>query len=384
MTNVKIFTIPGWYKTTKNKEACIFIYEQMQALKRLDNEIIILSVQPQRKFNNMRIDYYDDTGIKTYYGYSLGLWPSKLKFNWLYFYEKSLEKVFKKAVEDNGKPDIIYAHFSYPAGYAAIKLGKKYKLPVVIQEHFSGLMNNKIDLQLKKILKKCVNSADEFICVSDGLKENILRHVDISKEIRVISNMINNCFNYIKPIEHNEFIFSSIGSLINRKGFDLLIKAFSDEFANDKNVRLDIAGSGPEEVNLKKLINDNKMENRIRLLGQLSRAETLNLYSNSDCFVLASKAETYGLVYREALAVGRPIISTKHGGFTKNDWHNEYGILIDIDSYDQLKRAMRKIYNDYSKYDLEKISDICLRDCSEKSVIVQIDTVLKNSKERKK
>ena len=68
------------------------------------------------------------------------------------------------------------------------------------------------------------------------------------------------------------------------------------------------------------------------------------------------------------MAVGRPIISTMHGGFGDTDWHDEFGKLIPVDNEQALRTAMREVYEQYSNYDLRKISELCLKDCSKKSV----------------
>ena len=162
-----------------------------------------------------------------------------------------------------------------------------------------------------------------------------------------------------------------------------MIEAFSEEFQKEKNIKLLIAGSGKEKKHLGKLIKKYQMNYNIQLVGQLSREKTRDFYRDSECFVLPSRAETFGLVYREALAVGRPIISTKHGGFTYEDWHDEYGLLIDIDDKEQLKKALRYMYKNYKNYKRDIISKLCLNDCSTGVVINQINKVLKESIERR-
>lgn len=376
---LKIFTIPSWYKSSKYPENSLFVYEQMQALKKIGHKIVVLSPQPSRNFiSNNSIEYIDDNGIDTYYTNVFAIYPSKFRFLYAKLFYNSVKKLFEYSIKQHGRPDVLYAHFSFPAGYVAARLGKEYGIPVVVQEHFSGLMDRKIDKQLCRIVRKTVLKSDEFICVSEGLKEAIIKHTRCRHHISVVSNMINPCFKYTKPVEHVGFRFFALGSLIHRKGFDLLIRAFAQEFVDEEHVYLDIAGSGIEINKLKLLIKEYGIQDKIKLLGQLSREKTNSAYINCDCFVLPSRAETYGLVYREALAVGRPIISTKHGGFTEADWHDDYGYLIDIDSIDQLRRSLRKVFKEYSRFDLKKISSLCLDDCSETVIIQKISQKLES------
>lgn len=371
-----IFSVPGWYKSDSNPENCIFIYEQMQALKSSGNKIIVLAVHqapiysPEKASKEIKV--VDDNGIITYSIAVPTLCPSKLRYLYIFEFEFALRKMIKKAIADYGTPDLFYAHFSFPAGYAMIRL--KGNTPLVVQEHYSLLME-KHDSKLDRMVKKTVFSSDAFICVSDGLRK-VVNNISGIEKAEVVTNMINPCFKFHPLKKKNEFVFFSMGGLIKRKGFDLLIKAFAEEFHNEERVTLRIAGEGGERENLENLIQKYDFSSRIKLIGQLSREKTLIEYSGCNCFVLASRAETYGLVYREAMAVGRPIISTKHGGFG-SDWSDKMGYLIDIDDLEALKKSMRKIYENYETYDLELISKICLKECASKSVAERLEETFK-------
>lgn len=375
---MKILVLPSWYKTAKYPENCIFIYEQVAGLAELGHNVIVIS--PQQNFNPLcsrNIYQYNDGTCDLLYRNYLVIWPSKFPFQNLYSFERCAMKLAEKAINDYGVPDVIYAHFSIPAGYAATKLGEKYGIPVVVEEHLSDLMNEKWDKFRYSLMKTTIEKADKFICVSEGLKKSIENKLGEYGNMIVVSNMINQCFRYY-PLENKEFVFLAIGGLIPRKGFDFLIRCFTKVFKG-KNVKLRIAGQGRMRKDLEELIKDLDIESQVSLLGQLSRVETLEQYKNCSCFVLTSQAETFGLVYREALAVGRPIISTRHGGFSDKDWHDEYGYLIDYGNCRELKEAMFNVFNDFQKFDLKKISNICLSTCSKTIVMNSIEKILVNT-----
>ena len=370
-----IFTLPSWYKTEKHPENCIFIYEQMLALQNEGHKVIVLSVQPCRIGRRISDRCVDDNGIITYYTYVSALTPSKLRGVFISSFKKGLERLFEKASAEHGKPDVFYAHFSFAAGAAALPLSEKTRIPLVIQEHYSGLMQERVDAALLRCLKKAVEGADGFLCVSEGLKRSIIEKTGFDGEITVISNMIHPGFVYCPPVPHDDFVFFSCGNLLERKRFDLLIEAFAEAFPEEPSVKLRIGGSGEERERLCSLINTKNMSGRISLIGQLSREDTLREYRSCDAFALASRAETYGLVYREALAVGRPVVSTRHGGFSA-DWDDCFGVLTDIDSKPQLVAALKHIYENYSDYNLGEISEKCLETCSQASVARQISRFL--------
>lgn len=369
---MKIFTLPSWYKSSKKPEAAIFVYEQMLALKKLGDKPVVLVAEPvsikEKRKADKKIIFENDHGILTYRTEIQSLYPSRFRKQHIFVFREALQKLLNKAIKEQGKPDVFYAHFSYPAGMIAVELSQKYHIPLVVEEHYSGIMEKRIDRVLLECIRKSVEKSDTFIAVSFGLKKSIEDKLGKETNIKIISNMIHNNFRYCPRTDHEGFVFFACGTLIPRKGFSELIAAFSKEFGTDKNIILRIGGSGEQERQLKDLINENEMEDRITLLGQLNRDDTIREYKDCDCFVLPSKAETYGLVYREALAIGRPIISTMHGGFAENDWHNEYGKLIPVDDEKALRSAMRQIVLSYSQYEQDKISQLVLRECSEETV----------------
>ena len=379
---MKIFIIPSWYASKKNGGACPFIREQAETLRKMGHEVVVLSIQmnPISSFFKRKETYMDVVeGVSTYYKEATFFYPGRIfRMNERHFI-RYLRHLFDKAEEEHGRPDVLYAHFSYPAGFAASVLSKEKKIPLVVQEHWSYLNRKFIPYSMKKILFKTIDSSDAFIAVSAGLKNSIEHHVPKCRgKIIVESNMIDPCFKFNKKCEHNGYVFFSMGNLIPGKGFLELIEAFAHAFSKKSGIKLRIAGSGRQEGDIRTLIKQKHLESQISLLGRLTRDETLNEYINCDCFVLASKGETFGLVYREALAVGRPIISTRHQGFSDENWDKTYGWLVDIDNQEQLELALSAAY-EYQDSLGEERSRKCLQSCSCEIVMHHIEEILQTA-----
>jgi glycosyltransferase involved in cell wall biosynthesis len=189
--------------------------------------------------------------------------------------------------------------------------------------------------------------------------------------------LIDSRFTFHDPPVGNDYKFFSAGNLVPNKKFDLLIKSFCDSFDKNENVFLRIAGFGKEYENLKKIIYIYGRENQIKLLGRLSRDEILKEFINSNCFVLPSEYETFGIVYREAMAVGRPVISTRNGG-VEEGWDDKFGILVPKNNAMLLSEAM-KIMKERRDYDYKYISNKCTELYSFDSVGSKIDEILKKA-----
>jgi len=220
---------------------------------------------------------------------------------------------------------------------------------------------------------KTYPKADILITVSPALKKVI------EKNFNVVSTYIPNTvdtsiFKYLKQNNTCEFTFVTVGNLIPRKQMDLTVRAFTEAFRNDKNVNLIVIGEGEDRKKLESIIKKEKMEKSILLTGRLDRNDISEQFNKSNCFVLPSRAETFGVVYIEAMASGLPVIATKCGGpeaFIKDN----NGVLIDIDNYVELVNAMRFIYENHSNYNRKDISREAHKQFSPENIANEIENL---------
>ena len=107
----------------------------------------------------------------------------------------------------------------------------------------------------------------------------------------------------------------SVGSLVPRKGHDMLIDALADLQALPW--RLDIAGDDRLDVehaqHLRSLITTENLQDRVTLHGALPSDDLEALYTAADIFVLATRYEGYGMAFAEATVRGLPIVATGSG-----------------------------------------------------------------------
>jgi glycosyltransferase involved in cell wall biosynthesis len=136
----------------------------------------------------------------------------------------------------------------------------------------------------------------------------------------------------------------SVGAVVPRKGFDVLIAALAP--IAELPWRLTIAGDLTRDpATAEKLqvdILEHKFADRIELLGAVSQERVFELYSSADVFVLASHFEGYGMAYAEAMAHGLPVIGTT-GGATMDTVPVTAGILVDPGNVNALTRALRML-----------------------------------------
>jgi glycosyltransferase involved in cell wall biosynthesis len=139
----------------------------------------------------------------------------------------------------------------------------------------------------------------------------------------------------------------SVGALVERKGFDVLIAALAT--LADLPWRLAIAGDRTRNhavtARLEADVARNKLGTRVSMLGAVPEDRLAALYAGADVFVLASRFEGFGMAYAEAIAHGLPVIGTT-GGATPETVPADAGILVPPDDTAALSQALRRVIAD--------------------------------------
>lgn len=104
----------------------------------------------------------------------------------------------------------------------------------------------------------------------------------------------------------NKTTFIAVGQFIRRKGFDVLLEAWQ---ALDGKAQLIIIGGGGERESYERMIERSGYQN-VKILDYMDKEALFRYYLASDCFVLPTREDVWGLVVNEAMAVGLPVITT--------------------------------------------------------------------------
>ena len=120
------------------------------------------------------------------------------------------------------------------------------------------------------------------------------------------------------------------------------------------------------------------LESNITFEGKKTKEEIVEFLSDSDVFVLASKSETFGVVFIEALSQGLPCITTLCGG--PEDIINESnGLLVPVNDINALVKAIIYMLENYTKYDRRKISEDCITHFSSEVISKQLEKIFEQT-----
>jgi len=280
---------------------------------------------------------------------------------------KSLDLVFpnffkiKKELK-RLNPDILHISTPGTVGLSALICAKLLDIPVVGIYHtdfpayiYKNTKNSFIKWICIKYLKLFYSSYKAIFCRSKCyfkiLKEQLnfkgenlyllKAGIDLNRFDK--SFMDNSIWEKYK-IESSRFKVLYVGRISLEKNIDKLLKYW--ENIELKNMQLLLVGN----KELKKEIKSPS----ITYLGEKNKDELSKIYASSDCFIFPSTTDTLGQVVMEALSCALPVIVTNKGG-PKTFVNEEFGYIIDIDNFDELKNALtqlsKKDKNYYEKKD---------------------------------
>lgn len=360
-----ILIIPSWYPNTKNDLAGVFFREQAISLSQLGQQVgvISLNLRSLRKPQDLLkggfgVDIENDFGVNTYRYKGIrfvpGLNNTINKVTWV---NRGL-KLFEKYVKENGFPDLIHVQSILYAGVLALEINKKYNIPFIVTEHTSLFHRNLISQKNIKLSLKVAKAAKYRIAVSQEFAKLMKKILKSEEEWMVIPNIVEETFfKYSYDyLEGRDFNFINIARLVEGKRHIDLINAFNEAYKIHKNLNLLIGGAGPLEIILKNKVKELNLEHKVKFLGLLSRDEVIRSISKSHVYVQTSEYETFGIALAEALALGKPIVTTLCGG--ANDIVNNInGIGVPPKDIELIAKSMLDIYNNYNNYDRKLIRE---------------------------
>ena len=144
----------------------------------------------------------------------------------------------------------------------------------------------------------------------------------------------------------------TLGRMVEKKGFDILLRAAVSLRRKDIAFQIIIAGNGPLEKKLKALAHHLDIQSHIQFIGPLPHKDVSAWLKTLDLFVLPCQKDCHGdmdgipVVLMEAMLTGTPVISTKISGIPELISHKKNGLLVKPQDVTELANAMEKLLSD--------------------------------------
>ena len=351
---MKIGVITSVYPEFKGDPHGIFVHRLMKEISKQGHEVHVLA-----PFSGDKTDYIlDGVNVK--------------KFN--YFYPKRFQRLCgRSGMIDNIKEgifvkiqflsfilfnvvnssrklrdmDVVHVQWPIPNGLGALIVKYFYGT-----HYINTIYGEEIYLSKRYhtmfIIKLLVRNASKTVMISSGTLKASLKEHFRKERFEIIPFGVDTEFFKPIKIEKNSKIFQilSVGYLIERKGFDYLVKALKEVLDSHNEVKLIIVGSGPLETEIKNLIFELELEDNIQIINNIPDNELLEIYNLSDLFVLPSiidsqgNTEGLGVVLLEAMACKLPVIGSDIGGIPDIIQDNLTGRLVQQKDTEGLSKAI--------------------------------------------
>lgn len=388
---MNILIIPSWYPDVKHPLDGIFIKEQTEALaghypqhnfavSHCANYYLSLS-SPGKAINTLNLflkSRSEEIRIKKNlieFNRPVLTWTDKIhgEANRI---TDGHENNLLRAQSVFGKIDLIHAHVSYPAGYSAMNLKNKYKIPFILTEHMGPfpferfVENGKISAKISRPLMNA-----DILTAPSSFQSEIIFNSGFKKPV-VIPNMVNEKIFYPgkETTKTGKVKFFTLSSFIPQKGIYELTEGIKIASEISSDFEFTIAGSGELESYIKNFILQKNLSDRIKLIVNPERAEAISLFGKNDVFILASRLESFGIVYVEALASGIPVIATDCGG--PSDFVNkDTGLLIEKENQEKIAEAIVYMTKNIFTYDKKRIRNFFLLNFSDMVISEKIISI---------
>lgn len=231
-------------------------------------------------------------------------------------YIQQAHREIRRALRE-GDYDLCHAFFGFPTGLLAWRLCRD--IPYIISVRGSDVpgYNQRFGwdyIVLKPLLKRIYSNAAAVAANSEGLKA-LYENAFPGLSAGVVPNGVD--IETFRPAETAKLdppAIVSVGRMIPRKGFDLLLRACATLKRKGLNVQCRLVGDGPEEEPLKRLAAELDIADCVRFHGALKREDIAALLPACSVFALPSHAEGMANAALEAMACGLPLLLTDVGG----------------------------------------------------------------------
>ena len=308
------------------------LVEQLQSSLNVENHVIFFRAGPHKeRLESCGIPVYQVTGLFSLYD------P---------FFFRTLYTLIKRI-----RPDCIHSCL-WSANVTSRIVARLLDIP-----HISALHNN---LDQDGLVRSCLDRLTQkyshtLVPVSYGVAQSLFKRdpwVD-HKKITIIKNGINRAEVHKEALAYprtreqlglsrDHYIVGSVGRFVLLKNYPLLLHSFSQFHLNHPEARLILMGQGPQEKELRKIVETLNIEHSVSFIGG---QVAYSYYSLFDCFVLSSFKEGISMALLEAMSFSIPSIVT-HSDIQHDVIKDNFnGLLVPSENKGAMVAALESLYS---------------------------------------
>ena len=295
---MKVLYLTPWYPSEKDEMSGLFVRKHVEAVRAQGVEVRVIFAESWR-----------ETGRQ---------WKALRREGWM--------------------PDVVQLNVIQKQGLLALWLKKRYGIPYVIVEHWSGYlpengMFKRLSAIKKRIYRRIAAQAEQVLCVSQRLQQAMQDCGIRAQQWGLIDNVVDGFFfekveSKKTEVESRKTKVESKKTKVESKKTLLHVSCFDERAKNVKGLlraakmlsekrqdwKLVLVGTGVDYTDVRAYADTLDIpEGLLEWTGELTPSEVAERMHEADALVLSSRYETYGVVLAEAAAAGLPILSTPVG-----------------------------------------------------------------------
>lgn len=323
---LKVLFLTPWYPSEKDAMAGLFVQKHVEAVRAQGCDVRVIHSQGWR-----------DTWCQ---------WKALRREGWM--------------------PDVVQLNVIQKQGFLALWLKKRYGIPYVIVEHWSGYLPEngqfmRMPRLQRELYKRIAKEAEMILTVSDKHAEAMQTCGIQNKHWGRINNVVDDFF-FEASKNRDTDISEKRKTLLHVSCFDEraknvkgLLQAAKVLSERRQDWRLVLVGTGIDYDDVRAFADTLDFpEGLLVWTGELTPRQVAEQFDEADVFVLSSNYENAPVVISESLVKGVPIIATRVGGIP--EMVNEHcGILVTPGKSEKLAQALETMLDRYQEYDAQNI-----------------------------
>jgi len=262
-----------------------------------------------------------------------------------------------------GDPSVLIVSHLLPLGEVAYWLNRRRGIPYVVILHGMDAALALSSGRRKRANATRILARAALVAANSEQTARLAETFGVPKDkIVIVRPSPEFPLNYTVPAARTEavrarygldgyFSVLSVGRLVARKNFDVVVRAAAELKRQGVKIKLIIAGDGPERAALAKLAQDLGAGDDVAFAGAVPDDELAALYSACDVMAMAPKSrgadvEGFGIVYLEAALFGKPAVGSRAGGVPEAVLHEKTGLLVEPGDVQGTAAALKRLADD--------------------------------------
>ncbi len=249
------------------------------------------------------------------------------------------------------KPDVINIH--YASGYGTLSAAIR-GTPVVLNVWGSDVFSfpHKSPVHHWLIVRN-LRRADHLVSTSEAMAKEVRTLLGTDVPITIVPFGVDTAL--FKPAsarpKNGPLVIGTVKTLAQTYGIDILLRSFAlvPTRMQDREVRLRIVGTGPQEAELRALSKSLGIADRVEFRGAITHAEIPAELASMDVFAALSRSESFGVAVIEASACGLPVVVSDVGGLPEVVRDGITGMLVPVNDPQAAANAFTQLLSDDGK-----------------------------------